>query len=95
MKIGYEGDSICFLKLAEKEDVENLPEKDYLRVLGFNEKGRELLKELKDEVNIITQFKNLPEKQKEIEWKAANLYATLRKDRKAYLKEELKGPIII
>ncbi len=78
-----------------KEDVECLPEIDYLRVLGFNEKGRRLLKDLKDEANIITQFKNLPEKHKEIEWKTSLIYASLTKDLQSYLKKELQGPIII
>ena len=64
-------------------------------MLGFNEKGRELLKELKEETNIITQFKNLPEKHKEIEWKTSLIYASLTKDPQAYLKKELQGPIII
>ncbi|MBO4919100.1 MAG: nucleotidyltransferase [Erysipelotrichaceae bacterium] len=79
----------------KKQDVENLPEKDYIRVLGFNEKGRELLKQLKDEVNIVTQFKNLPAKHKEIEWKTSLIYATLTKNPQGYLKKELQGPIII
>ncbi|MBQ2657266.1 MAG: nucleotidyltransferase [Erysipelotrichaceae bacterium] len=79
----------------KKEDIESLPEKDYIRVLGFNEKGRQLLKELKDEVNIITQFKNLPDKHKKIEWKTSLIYASLTKDLQAYLKKELQGPIIV
>ncbi|MBR2578160.1 MAG: nucleotidyltransferase family protein, partial [Erysipelotrichaceae bacterium] len=79
----------------KKEDVRNGDRLTYVRVLGFNHKGQEYLRSLRDEgFRIVTQFKNIPACQKNIEWKAANLYATLLKDRKAYLKEELKGPII-
>ncbi|MBQ1307723.1 MAG: hypothetical protein IIY56_06185, partial [Erysipelotrichaceae bacterium] len=55
----------------------------------------QILKELKDEANIITQFKNLPDKHKEIEWKTSLIYASLTKDLQSYLKKELQGPIII
>ena len=66
----------------------------YIRVLGFNEKGQKLLKELKDEVNIVTQFKKIPEPYKQLEWKVNLLYASLLKDPQAYIRKELKGPII-
>ena len=78
-----------------KEDVENLPDNNYVRVLGFNEKGQEYLRRIKDDVDIITQFKNIPEPYKEMEWKTNCLYATLLKDPNAYMKRELQGPIII
>ena len=69
---------------------------NYLRVLGFNTKGRKLLNELKQDENkkIVTQFKNLPPKVKELEWKTSLIYSKLTKDPNAYLKQELKGPII-
>lgn len=79
----------------KKDDVDNLPEYDHIRVLGFNKKGRELLKQVKDEVNIITQFKHMPEAYKEIEWKTSLIYSSLLCDPEAYLKKELKGPIIL
>ena len=77
-----------------KEEVRSLPETDYIRILGFNEKGQQLLRDVKDELNIVTQFKNIPSGYKEIEWKSSLLYASLLKDPQAYLKQELKGPII-
>ena len=79
----------------KKEDVINLPELDYIRVLGFNNKGQELLKSLKENGNIVTQFKNIPEPYKTIEWKTNLLYSTLYKNPSEYIKKELKGPIII
>ena len=79
-----------------KKEVENLEPLNYIRVLGFNNKGRQYLKTLrKDEANIVTQFKNIPESYKQIEWKVANMYASFTANRQAYIKQELKGPIII
>ena len=78
----------------KKEDVSSLPDNDYVRILGFNEKGQQYLKQIKEDVHIITQFKNIPEPYKSMEWKANCLYATLLKDSNAYMKRELQGPII-
>ena len=72
----------------------NLHDMNYVRVLGFNNTGQKLLKELKDDINIVTQFKNMPEKYKEIEWKTSLIYSSLLKDSNSYIKQELKGPII-
>ncbi|MBR4461763.1 MAG: nucleotidyltransferase family protein [Erysipelotrichaceae bacterium] len=77
-----------------KKEVAVLPELNYIRVLGFNQKGREVLHECKEELPIVTQFKNIPSGYKEIEWKTSLIYASLLKDPAAYLKQELKGPII-
>ena len=79
-----------------KEEVQELEKEDYLRILGFNERGQELLKSLRKEedIRIITQFKKLPERQKALEWKMAQLYASLMKDPQAYIRKELKGPLI-
>ena len=79
----------------KKEDVKHLPEMNYVRVLGFNEKGQKLLKEMKEEINIVTLFKNIPEPFKEIEWKTNLLYASLLKDSNSYIKRELQGPVIL
>lgn len=81
----------------KKEDVNKLTPLDYIRVLGFNQKGQEYLKQFRDneDFKIVSQFKNIPLTYKNIEWKASNFYATYKKDRLAYLKQELRGPIII
>ena len=79
----------------KKEDVSDLPENNYIRVLGFHEKGQEYLRQIKEDVHIVTQFKNLPEPYKTMEWKVNCLYATLLKDSNSYIRKELKGPIII
>lgn len=79
-----------------KDEVNNLPPLDYIRVLGFNSKGQEYLKSIKDSnIKIVSQFKKISESYKNIEWKVNNLYATYLNDKDSYIKEELKGPIII
>lgn len=79
----------------KKEDVLNLPDLDYIRVLGFNKKGQEFLRNCNNEnYKIVTQFKNIPNQYKDIEWKVSRLYASLLNKPKDYLLKELKGPII-
>lgn len=78
-----------------KNEVFALPNMDYVRVLGFNSKGQELLKQLKENVKIVTQFKNIPEAYKNIEWKTSLVYSTLTNNPTEYIKQELKGPVII
>jgi len=79
-----------------KDDVKSLPKLNYIRVLGFNTKGQDYLKSLKKkkDINIVTQFKKIPDKYKEIEWKSSFIYASITKNEKKYLEEELKGPVI-
>lgn len=80
----------------KKIDVKNLKNDNYIRVLGFNSKGQEYLKKLrKENINIVTQFKNIPKEYKDVEWKVNNLYYSYTKDYQASIKQELKGPIII
>ncbi|MBR3228308.1 MAG: nucleotidyltransferase family protein [Erysipelotrichaceae bacterium] len=89
---------ICLniINQIKKEEVFKLPPLNYVRVLGFDRKGQDYLRMLKDEdLKIVTQFKNIPDSFKKIEWRVNNVYASFRRDRKAYLKKELKGPIII
>ena len=87
---------INIINQITKEEVKNLEMLNYIRVLGFNDKGRQYLKTLrKDDTNIVTQFKNIPDTYKQIEWKASNIYASFTSNRLGYLKQELKGPIII
>ncbi|MBQ5444332.1 MAG: nucleotidyltransferase family protein [Erysipelotrichaceae bacterium] len=76
------------------KDVADLKEPDYIRVLGFNVKGRALLKEVREDVNIVTLFKNIPEPYKSIEYRSDLLYASLLKDSNAYIKRQLEGPVI-
>lgn len=78
-----------------KKDVSSLSKLNYIRVLGFNKKGQNYLRNLKQtKYSIVTQFKNIPEKYKEIEWKVSQMYASMLKKPQEYLLKELKGPII-
>lgn len=77
-----------------KDEVSNLPDINYIRVLGFDSKGQELLKELKQDCKIVTQFKNIPEAYKNIEWKVNLAYSNLTIKPQEYIKRELQGPII-
>lgn len=80
----------------KKEDVLNLSPLNHIRVLGFNSKGQEFLRNYENEnIKIVTQFKNIPEDYKDIEWKVSQMYASLLKDPKSYLIRELKGPVIL
>lgn len=78
-----------------KEEVNSLPPLNYIRVLGFNENGQNYLKSIKDKSKIVTQFKNIPEPYKIIEWKTSLVYSNLLINSNDYIKQELKGPIII
>lgn len=77
-----------------KKDVETLPEADFIRVLGFNEKGRSYLKQMKENMNPVTLFKQIPEPYKQLQWKAELLYASYKKDPQNYIRRCLQGPEI-
>ena len=82
------------LNITKKEAKDSFKDK-YIRVLGFNSKGQKYLKSLKkDNPNIITQFKNINENSKNIEWKASILYSSIQNKPNNYLLKELKGPVI-
>lgn len=79
----------------KKKDVDNNQELNTIRVLGFNSKGQKFLRDYENEnIKLVTQFKNMPEDYKIIEWKVAQLYASLQRKPDKYLKKELKGPVI-
>lgn len=86
---------VHILNNISKNEVGNINKLDYIRVLGFNAKGQEYLRNYHNKsYRIVTQFKNIPEDYKNIEWKVASTYALLLKKPKEYLQKELKGPII-
>lgn len=79
----------------ETKDVKSLGRLNYIRVLGFNSKGQKYLREFEsNKYKVVTQFKNIPNKYKDIEWKVSQIYASLYKKPQDYLLKELKGPII-
>ncbi len=80
----------------KKEEVDVLSPPGYLRVLGFNGKGRSFLKDYEGPGKVITTFKEIPPSYKLFEERGARLYASLfpEEKRKELLKRELQGPII-
>ena len=86
---------IHILNNITKQEVNDLKSLNYIRILGFNSKGQKYLREYQnDNYTIVTQFKNIPDNYKSIEWKVSSTYALMLKKPKEYLVKELKGPII-
>lgn len=69
---------------------------DYIRVLGFNKKGQEYLKNIKKECEfqIITKYEKDKYPMSQYEYQITELYAFLIND-KDLIKRELKKPIIL
>jgi hypothetical protein len=55
---------------------------EYIRLLGFNNKGKEYINSIKKDINIplITKYRDLNNKVKEYEDKAASIYKLLTND---------------
>lgn len=81
----------------QKDDVINLNKPAYLRILGFNQKGRNYLKYLSKKVHVVSRFKDIPSSYRIFEEKANYLYASLfpKEIRRTLLQKELSGPIIV
>lgn len=88
---------ISILLELKKQEVKELDKEPYIRVLAFNDKGRRIIKELQAQGQIVlTQFKQLPKNNRELEYRATLLYASyFDEERCQYLiKRELQGPYI-
>ncbi len=82
-----------------KEEMMQFQKIEYIRVLGFNKKGRELLKEIKDQVPvpIITNFSSIKNPMLDMEFRATCVYASIleEKQKVALIESEYKNfPII-
>lgn len=81
-----------------KKSVNELEEISFLRVLAYNEKGRQYLKQLKKEgVVIASKFKQIPEIYRDMEFKAAGIYAYPldSKAQQKLLHSELDKPVFV
>ncbi len=81
-----------------KVTVNTMPKMDTLRLLAYNEKGRNYLKWLKQqEVKIASRFNQIPKPYRLMEYKAACLYSYPFEDdiRKKIMQKELSTPIFI
>jgi len=86
---------IHILTSFTKEDAKDI-DITYIKVLGFNSKGKTYLKKIKKDINIplITSYKNMNDKILNIEYKVTCIYSILVND-DTLIKKELEKPIII
>lgn len=68
---------------------------DYIRILGFNNNGKNYLNKIKKEINIplITSYKDVNSKMLDIEYRVSKIYSIIVKDN-SLIKRELKRPIV-
>ena len=85
---------IHILTSFTKEEAKNI-KIEYIRVLGFNEKGKSYLNKIKKDTNvpIITSYKNNNSDILNIEYRITNIYSMLTKDN-SLIKREKEKPII-
>lgn len=88
---------IQLLLQVSKSDAHQLEQLNFIRILAFNDKGRAYLKQIKDEVNIVTRWKDLPKIHQDLELKATCMYASILDEptRLAYIKKEVQPPIYV
>lgn len=86
------------LNQVTKKEVLNLEPLNHIRVLAFNQKGQEILKELKSiGINVCSKFSSIPNNYRQMEYRSTILYTSnMSSDkRSALLKREIQGPIIV
>lgn len=66
---------------------------DYIRVLGFNNKGRNYLRKIKKDINIITNYKKNISLLLDIEYRITNIYSTVLNN--DLIKDEIRHKPII
>lgn len=88
---------VHLLNQTTKDLVNNLPPIHYLRILAFNETGKQYLNQLKEDTTIAAKFAKIPEPYRTMELKAAQVYAyPLAIDKqKAMIELELQPPLYI
>ena len=88
---------IHLLNQTSKETMNTLPTLDHVRILAFNQKGKEYLNSLKKEVKIVSRFNQLPKAYQEMEMKAACVYASFYplKKRNELIQSVLKAPLCL
>ncbi len=79
---------------VSKQEVRKLPKLDTLRILGFNENGRQWLHDMrKKDVHIASRFANVPYPYRELEYRTTLLYTSVmnQEDRTRILENEIGG----
>lgn len=77
-----------------KEEVKRLPKMDALRILGFNDNGRQWLHDLrKKDVRVASRFADVPYPWRVIEYRTSLLYTSVlsKEKRKEILDNEIRG----
>ena len=87
---------VSLLIQMERNKIKKYPPLDTLRILGFNETGRQYLKQLQQqEVRVASRFNQIPKPYRVLEYRSAVIYSMFKKDREAFLKREISGPVIL
>ncbi len=87
----------CVLQVMNqvtKYEVKRLPKMDTLRILGFNEKGRQWLHDMrKSDVKIASRFADVPYPYREMEYRTSVLYTSVmsKERRQEILENEIGG----
>jgi len=88
---------VHLLTHTKRNDIPKLEQLHSVRILGFNTKGQEYLKTLREnEVKIASRFNQMPPKLREIELKVTQAYAygLNKEERNQIIQREIEGPII-
>ena len=85
---------IHILTSFTKEEAKNI-EIDYIRLLGFNSRGKKYLNKIKKEtkVPLITSYKDINSPTLDLEYRVTGIYCLLVNDSKL-MKRELEKPLI-
>lgn len=86
------------LTQTRKEEIDNLPPLNYLRVLGFNDNGKKHLRRLQEQqVCVTSRFNQIPIPYRDIEYRASCAYASVLPltKRKEMMALELRPPIYL
>ena len=78
-----------------KEEASNFKNIEYIRILGFNNNGRKIIKEVKDNIDvpIITNFSDIKNEMLDIEFRSTCCYASIleEKDKIKLIQSEYKN----
>lgn len=84
---------VAMMLQITKQQIASLPEMNTLRVLAFNDNGRQWMHDHKEDVPIASRFAAVPKPWRDIEMKAAYLYASVLPEeiRNQLIKDEITG----
>ncbi len=86
---------VSILTQMERVKIKKIPPIDFIQVLGFNETGREYLKELKkQEVKVASRFNQIPKPYRELQYRSDVLYSMFFPDQNEFLKRAIQMPVM-